>query len=113
MGQHYDAYQRMGADDALGAFMVIQRAVGQERIELPAFDQPGTGFGMRDLQGALLDGAQAGIVGGHEAGRILARRCRQQGQASDVVQQAGKIGFFRMQITHVGCDVARHHGRRQ
>ena len=77
MRQQHDADQRMGATEARGALMVVEHAVGHERVEVPALDQPGAGFGVGDLQRALFDRTEAGIVRRQEAGCIFLGRGRQ------------------------------------
>ena len=94
-------------------FMVIQHTVGQEGIEMPALDQPGARFGMRDLQGALLHRAQGGIVARHEIECVFLRRRGQQGQAAHVVQQSRKVRFLDVRIGHGLGQRARHDGGRQ
>ena len=111
--QAHDADQGMTGLQARQRFMVIQHAVGQEGIELPALDQPGARFGMRDLQGALLHSAQGGIVARREIERVFLRRRGQQGQAAHVVQQACQIRFLDVRIGHGLGQRARHDGDRQ
>ena len=42
--------------------------------------------------------------------RVFLGRRGQQGQAADVVQQAGQVGFFGLRIVHAARHVARQHG---
>ncbi|MNT04725.1 hypothetical protein D3C72_1393150 [compost metagenome] len=110
--QAHDADQGMARLQARQRFMVIQHAVSQEGIEMPALDQPGARFGMRDLQGALLHRAQGGIVARREIEGVFLRRRGQQGQAAHVVQQARQIRFLGVRIGHGFGQRARHDGGR-
>ena len=98
---------------ALARLVVVQHGVGQEGIELPALDQPGARFRVRDLQGALFDGAQVLVVARREVERVFLGRRREQREAADVVQQAGEIRLFRLRILDAARDFARQHGGRQ
>jgi hypothetical protein len=66
-----------------------------------------------DLQGALLDRAQVFVVARGEVEAVFLGGGGQQGQAADVVQQAGQVGFLGLRIIDMARQVARQHGRQQ
>ena len=80
--------------------MVVKHAVGQERIEVPALDQPRTGFRMGNVQRALLKSAEIFVIPRHEIQGVLFGGCCQQGQSTDIMQQSGKVGFLNVRVTH-------------
>ena len=98
---------------AAARLVVVQHRVGQEGIEVPAFDQPGARFGVGDLQRALLDRAQVFVVARGEVEGVFLGRGGQQRQAADVVQQAGQVGFLELRVVHALRQVARDDGRGQ
>ncbi|OIQ69842.1 hypothetical protein GALL_485530 [mine drainage metagenome] len=63
VGQMHDADQRVCGLDPIRFFMVVQNAVGQERVQVPALYQPSTGLGVGNVQGLLLQRTQVLVVG--------------------------------------------------
>ena len=108
--QAHDADQRVGRFQARARLVVVQHRIGQEGIEVPAFDQPGARFGVGDLQGALLDRAQVFVVARGEIEGVFLRRGGQQREPADVVQQAGQVGFLDVRVVHALGQVARDDG---
>ena len=80
--------------------MVVQDAVGHERVQVPALHQPGTGLGMRDLQRELLYLTQFFIVQRPEIQAVFIGGRRQQRQSPDVMHQARQISFFGASVGH-------------
>ncbi len=103
----------MGALQARARLMVVEHGVGQEGVQVPAFDQPGARFRVRDLQRALFDGAQVFVVARGEVEGVFLGRRRQQREPAHIVQQARQIGFLDVRVLHVLGQVARDDGRRQ
>jgi len=118
MGRHqvrqaHDADQGVGVFQAAARLVVVQHRIGQEGVEVPAFDQPGARFRVRDLQRALFDGAQVLVVACGEIEGVFLGRGGQQRQPADIVQQARQVGFLDVGILHALGQVARDHGGRQ
>ena len=57
-----DANQGMRGLKAHCGLVVVEDAVGHERVQVPAFDQPGPGVSMGNLKCVLLNGTKACVV---------------------------------------------------
>ena len=98
------AHQGMGFPRPLQGLMVVANAVHENGMQIPALRQPGPRFDMGQAEGRLFL-AQAFMLAGAvpEDGQVAIRRGRQQGQLSDIVQEAGQIGL-------IGIAIAQFHG---
>jgi hypothetical protein len=108
--QAHDADQRMRRFQARNRLVVVQHAVGQEGIEVPAFDQPGARLRCVICSVRCSTAHSVLVVARHEVERVFLGRGRQQRQAADVVQQAGQVGFLDVRVLHLLGHVARDHG---